>query len=66
MCGANVKEGSREETFGGDTSDEDDSLSPSVARLIPAKVEIKEKEKPNGKENEEGMMKMLKTHQLNL
>ena len=52
--------------FGGDTSDEDDSLSPSVARLIPAKVEIKEMEKPNGKENEEGMMKMPKTHQLNL
>ena len=27
---------------------------------------MKEKEEPNGKENEEGMMKMPKTHQLNL
>ena len=27
---------------------------------------MKEKEEPNGKEDEEGMMKMLKTHQLNL
>ena len=54
LCGTNEGKGSREVTVGGDTSGEEVSLCPTIARLKPAKDKGSVKETPVGKENEEG------------
>ena len=47
-------EGSRVEIVGGEASEEKATLCPMFSRLKPAEDEDNTKERPDGKENEEG------------